>query len=81
MSLWNIDDNTLAGDAAVTIFVQLIITWLIDTLLVCNDVRTRALKIQPLLLPRVFSSTYCQWYLSVEGMDLLDPVITFLHRL
>lgn len=80
MRLWNINDNTLAGDAAVTIFVQLIVTWLIDTLLVCNDVRTRALKTQPLLPSKLFSNRYCQWYLSVEGMDLLDPDITFLRR-
>lgn len=79
--LWNINDNTLAGDAAVTIFVQLIVTWLIDTLLVCNDVRTRALQIQPLILPHRLSNKFLLWYLSVEGMDLMDPSITCFRRL
>lgn len=79
--LWNINDNTLAGDAAVTIFVQLVVTWLIDTSLVCNDVRTRALQIQPLALPSKLTNKFLLWYLSVEGMDLLDPSATCLVRL
>ena len=77
--LWNINDNTLAGDAAVTIFVQLIVTWLIDTLLVCNDVRTRAFRIQP-LFPKTSNNKFLEWYLSVEGMDVLDPNISLLRR-
>ena len=62
-----------------TIFVQLIVTWLIDTLLVCNDVRTRALRIQP-LFPKTSNNKFLEWYLSVEGMDVLDPDISLLRR-
>lgn len=79
--LWNINDNTLAGDAAVTLFVQTIVTWLISALLVCNDVRTRALGIQPLLPPKALTNKYAAWYLSTEGMDLLEPRVSILTRL
>lgn len=37
--LWNINNNTLAGDAVVTIFVEVLVAWLIVGALVTNDVR------------------------------------------
>jgi len=80
--LWKVNDNTLAGDAAVTIFVQTIITWLIDSALICNDVRTRAYGIRPTSISQTaLNNSFLRWYISVEGMDLLERHITFKTRL
>ena len=65
-----------------TIFVQTIITWLIDSVMVCNDVRVRAYGIRPLSpAPRALTNSFLRWYISVEGMELLEPHITGKIRL
>ena len=80
--LWKVNHNTLAGDAAVTIFVQTIITWLVDSAMVCNDVRTRAYGIRPISVShKALNNNFLRWYISAEGMELLEPHITMKARL
>lgn len=80
--LWKVNHNTLAGDAAVTIFVQTIITWLLDSAMVCNDVRTRAYGIRPISMsPKALNNKFLSWYISAEGMELLELHITLKARL
>jgi hypothetical protein len=80
--LWKVNHNTLAGDAAVTIFVQTIITWLLDSAMVCNDVRTRAYGVRPISMsPKALNNKFLNWYISAEGMELLEPHITLKARL
>jgi len=80
--LWKVNHNTLAGDAAVTIFVQTIITWLLDSAMVCNDVKTRAYGIRPISTsPKALNNKFLSWYISAEGMELLEPHITLKARL
>lgn len=40
VQLWNVNNNTLAGDAAVTIFVEILVAWIISAAMVCNDTRS-----------------------------------------
>ena len=46
--LWAINDNTLAGDAGVTVIVEVIVCWIIEGAMVSNDVRSAALGIRPI---------------------------------
>ncbi|KAK9829571.1 hypothetical protein WJX72_006547 [[Myrmecia] bisecta] len=80
--LWNIS-NTLAGDAGVTVIVQVILTWVIDTALVCGDVR------RGIIAPLSASSqprTKNLWsriklcFLSPD-MDIFAPGLTLLQRI
>lgn len=48
VQLWNINNNTLAGDAGVTVVVECIACWIIAGAMVSNDVRTAALGIRPI---------------------------------
>ena len=79
--LWKVSQNTLAGDAAVTVFVQVIVTWLIDAAMVCNDVKMRAYGIRPLTVSAsALRHKFLHWYISVEGMELLEPHIILRIR-
>lgn len=48
VELWNISNNTLAGDAGVTVIVECIACWIIEGAMVSNDVRSAALGIRPI---------------------------------
>lgn len=65
-----------------TVFVQVIVTWLIDAAMVCNDVKLRAYGIRPLTVSAwALRNKFLQWYISVEGMELLEPHIIFKTRI
>ena len=82
MWLWKVNENTLAGDAAVTVFVQIIVTWLISATMVCNDIRTKVFGLRPLQpSQKALDNRFLSWYISVEEMDLLEPHITMRTRL
>ncbi|KAK9811179.1 hypothetical protein WJX73_008562 [Symbiochloris irregularis] len=91
VQLWNVNNNTLAGDAAVTIFVEILVAWIIAAAMVCNDTRGAILGISPLTwrygrnhggraASRGPFKTPLLWYVNVEGMDLLAPGLTFAER-
>eukprot|EP01117_Protostelium_nocturnum_P003472 TRINITY_DN1451_c0_g1_i1.p1 TRINITY_DN1451_c0_g1~~TRINITY_DN1451_c0_g1_i1.p1 ORF type:complete len:250 (-),score=103.74 TRINITY_DN1451_c0_g1_i1:108-857(-) len=67
--------NTLAGDAAVTVFVQGILTWILDGMLTSKDVRTNAkpFRISPLRPPRWIREgpAPIQWFFGAN-LDLLE---------
>ena len=65
-----------------TVFVQVIVTWLIDAAMVCNDVKLRAYGIKPLPVSNwALKNKFMHWYISVAGMELLEPHITFQTRI
>lgn len=57
--------NTLAGDAALTIIIQNIVTWLIEWAIVASDLR--AGKVAPLYLPSYSSSRRFRRMLGVSS--------------
>ena len=60
--------NTLAGDAVVTIFLQCIITWMIELVLVSHDLRTGS--VQPAgFLPEP-TNRLLRWYLLLDDHKL-----------
>ncbi len=48
VELWNISNNTLAGDAGVTVIIECIACWIIAGAMCTNDVRSAALGIRPI---------------------------------
>src|SRR4051812_39041358 len=68
--------NTLAGDAAVTVFVQCLITFLIDTMLVGRDLRKG--NIRPIGVPKPQFADYppVRWVLALPSPEQTLPVIT-----
>lgn len=63
-------------------FVQVIMRWLIDAAMVCNDVKLRAYGIQPLTVSNwALNNKFMHWYISVAGVEILEPHITFKTRI
>lgn len=56
--------NTLAGDATVTIFIQCVITWFIELVLVNRDLRSG--HIQPVGFIREPSNALVRWFLLLD---------------
>ncbi|ORY61690.1 uncharacterized protein BCR38DRAFT_347229 [Pseudomassariella vexata] len=56
--------NTLAGDAALTIILQCIITWLIELLLVNGDLKEG--RVQPIGVVTEPRSRWLRWYLFLD---------------
>ena len=72
-----------------TVIVELSVSWIISTAMVCNDVRTAALGLAPVsssLGLATGSSTpglgkrVLEGYVSVENMDLLAPGLSPMQR-
>lgn len=59
--------NTLAGDAAVTIIVQCIITWLVELVLVNHDLRGG--HVHPIGFIPEPSSPLIRWFLFLDNQD------------
>ncbi|PRP86234.1 hypothetical protein PROFUN_05750 [Planoprotostelium fungivorum] len=76
--------NTLAGDTAVTIFIQGVLSWVIDGMLTSNDVRRGdwPWHLRPLRPPAWIqhSEGVTRWFFS-SNPDLLEPGISFKTRL
>lgn len=56
--------NTLAGDATVTIFIQCVITWFIELILVNRDLRSG--HIQPIGFIKEPSNAIVRWFLLLD---------------
>eukprot|EP01117_Protostelium_nocturnum_P005210 TRINITY_DN1895_c0_g1_i1.p1 TRINITY_DN1895_c0_g1~~TRINITY_DN1895_c0_g1_i1.p1 ORF type:complete len:228 (+),score=63.49 TRINITY_DN1895_c0_g1_i1:141-824(+) len=67
--------NTLAGDAAVTVFIQGILTWIIDTMMTSADVRKGVYGISPRVPPQwIKKNAFFQWMYK-SNLDILEPNI------
>ncbi|KAG9255530.1 uncharacterized protein F5Z01DRAFT_651402 [Emericellopsis atlantica] len=56
--------NTLAGDAALSIIIQCILTWFVEWLLVANDLRRHS--VQPIAFLEQPTSSSLRWLLFLE---------------
>jgi Protein of unknown function (DUF2456) len=60
--------NTLAGDATVTIMVQCVVTWLIELILVSNDLRTGS--VQAIGFIEEPTNWFLRWYMLLDDHEL-----------
>lgn len=64
VSLWPLP-NTLAGDAAVTIIIQITLTWILDRLAVGGDLKKGL--VSPLRMPR-HAKPWLRWYVGLNDL-------------
>ncbi|ORX95443.1 hypothetical protein K493DRAFT_315020 [Basidiobolus meristosporus CBS 931.73] len=64
VQLWSLKNNTIAGDAGVTIIIQTILTWVLDTLATNGDLKRGI--ITPIRGYHPKNSVF-RWFLDVEG--------------
>ena len=78
-----------AGDAGVTVIVEVIVSWIISAAMVCNDVRTAALGLAPVASSLGMAQStgkaslgrrVLEGFVSVENMDLLAPRLSLWQR-
>ncbi|PRP75727.1 hypothetical protein PROFUN_09151 [Planoprotostelium fungivorum] len=74
--------NTMAGDAAVTVFIQGILTWVISGMLTSRDLRLAAFGISPIRAPRSIREgpRIVQWFFG-GNLDILERRIGHSERL
>ncbi|KAI1499939.1 hypothetical protein F5X99DRAFT_263587 [Biscogniauxia marginata] len=71
--------NTLAGDAAVTVIIQCLITWHIELLIVNRDLKKGG--VQPIgFLPEPKWS-WLRWFMFLDREEQTHPVRSFVHWL
>ncbi|KAI5918136.1 hypothetical protein F4810DRAFT_603018 [Camillea tinctor] len=71
--------NTLAGDAAVTIIIQCLITWLVEVILVNWDLRKGG--VQPIGFFPVPQSRWLRWFMFLDREQQTHPVRSLPHWL
>lgn len=71
--------NTLAGDTAVTIFIQFLTTWVIETVLVNYDLRTGG--VQPIGFIPEPQWKYLRWFTFLDRQEQTDEVRSIKHWL
>ncbi|KAI0973357.1 hypothetical protein F4678DRAFT_25195 [Xylaria arbuscula] len=69
--------NTLAGDTAVTIFVQFLTTWVIESLLVNYDLRTGG--VQPIGFIPEPKWRHVRWFMLLDRPEQMYKVRSFKH--
>ncbi|KAJ8126643.1 hypothetical protein O1611_g6994 [Lasiodiplodia mahajangana] len=71
--------NTLAGDTAVTIFVQFLTTWIIEAILVNYDLRKGG--VQPIGFIPEPRSKYLRWFMFLDRHEQTHEVSSLKHWL
>ncbi|KAI0505849.1 hypothetical protein F5B22DRAFT_489708 [Xylaria bambusicola] len=71
--------NTLAGDTAVTIFIQFLTTWVIQSLLVNFDLRKGG--VQPIGFLKEPRWQYLRWFMFLDRQEQTLKVRSFTHWL
>lgn len=71
--------NTLAGDCAVTIIVQCIITWLIELILVNRDLRNGHRRLQPIGFIPEPKNRFVRWFMFLDRTKELSKPNTLAH--
>ncbi|KAH9890302.1 hypothetical protein F4778DRAFT_380086 [Xylariomycetidae sp. FL2044] len=69
--------NTLAGDAALTVFIQILITWLIELNLVNMDLKKGG--VQPIGFIREPRNRFMRWFMFLDRQKQTHEVRGFLH--
>ncbi|KAI3324210.1 hypothetical protein HD806DRAFT_62771 [Xylariaceae sp. AK1471] len=71
--------NTLAGDTAVTIFVQFLITWIIESILVNHDLKKGG--VQPIGFIQEPEWKVLRWFMFLDRQEQTHEVRSFKHWL
>ncbi|KAI1820690.1 hypothetical protein F4861DRAFT_49238 [Xylaria intraflava] len=71
--------NTLAGDAAVTVFIQFLSTWLVEAVRVNLDLRKGA--VQPIGFIPEPQWRFLRWYMFLDRQEQTDEVRSLMHWL
>ncbi|KAK4180303.1 hypothetical protein QBC36DRAFT_356861 [Triangularia setosa] len=72
ITLWSFP-STLAGDAAVTIILQCLVTWLIELFLVNRDLKTGGVAPVGFLPPWLVDNKAVRWFLSLPPASSSSP--------
>lgn len=70
--------NTLAGDAAVTMIVQCILTWFVEWGLVAHDLSNRS--VQPIGFIRQPSHPLLRWWFFLDGSKPRNALMNVLQQ-
>ncbi|KAK9719509.1 hypothetical protein K7432_004754 [Basidiobolus ranarum] len=76
VQLWSINNNTIAGDAGVTIIIQTILTWILDTLATTKDLKKNVITPIRGFHPK---NAIFRWFLDVEGHRNTSFITKLLH--
>ncbi|KAI0197859.1 hypothetical protein F4808DRAFT_287452 [Astrocystis sublimbata] len=69
--------NTLAGDTAVTIFIQFASTWIIETIIVNWDLKTKG--VQPIGFIPEPRRRFARWFMYLDRPERTDDTSTIAH--